>query len=227
VNLTSPLESSTWPFPSPYSNTATSRTRCRNNPNICCSANAARATPCQPIPATTTPSGVIPPFQLLPTATDDAESSSSLDDASVTPYQPTSQILPSDEGIPISPSGGAESPPELSHTFTFYRSNGAYALRSHIVWSGPNCPDLTNPAPPTFHHNENEFARVLADSKWREQQDQARPSQGSAVAMQEASAAGVAQCDFALEIPEGLEDTRGSLAHNTQDPEGPIWVDFY
>jgi hypothetical protein len=33
----------------------------------------------------------------------------------------------------MSPKGGAESPPELSHTFIFYRSDDAYALHPHTV----------------------------------------------------------------------------------------------
>jgi hypothetical protein len=129
----------------------------------------------------------------------------------MTPYQPASPIPPSDKNVPISPGGGVESTPEHSHTFTFYRSDDAYAPRLHTVGSGPNAPGLMSPAPPTFHHNENEFSRVLADGQLHEQQDQARTSLGNAVAMQEASAAGVVQRDFAPEIPEGLGGTRGPL----------------
>ena len=85
-----------------------------------------------------------------------------------------------------------------------------------------------SPASSTFHHNENEFARVLTDSQWHEQQVQARTSLGNAVGLQEASAAGVVQRDFEPEIPEGLGGTRGPLVtspDNMQDPEEANMVD--
>jgi hypothetical protein len=66
------------------------------------------------------------------------------------------------------------------------------------------------------------------DGQWHEQQDQARASVGNAVAMQEASAVGVVQRDFAPEIPEGLGGMRCppvTSPHNMQDPEETNMVD--